>query len=54
MEICKTDIKHIISLLAHAAEFYDEHAVRLRDQDKPRLIRKQIKKLNKLLNQKEK
>ena len=45
MEVCKSDMKDIIRYLTDAGEFYKAHAETLREQDRPRLINKLVKKL---------
>lgn len=47
MELCKTDIKDLISLLENSAAVIDKYAVKPCEQDKARQLRKMSKKLKK-------
>lgn len=47
MDLCKTDIQNIISLLDKSAELIDRHCKKPAEQDKARQCRKMSKKLKK-------
>ncbi len=47
MDLCKTDIQGIISLLDKSAELIDRHCKKPAEQDKARQCRKMSKKLKK-------
>lgn len=47
MDLCKTDIQGIISLLDKSAELIDRHCKKPAEQDKSRQCRKMSKKLKK-------
>ena len=47
MELCKSDIQHLIRLLDSCAGLIDKHCKKPCEQDKARLCKKMSKKLNK-------